>query len=478
MVRESVGLSSAVHSAHGESLALWGRRIDGGGERLASIKREIREEQGAIAAVSGEMKGLGIKIAEPKRPVRPERQERVKGVGGREGGERDGDGDGDGDGDRDNDDNHEGKLENEIDIDVEISKGELDKILRNIKQGTYNGKSVPLPSPGSATKAQLALVSAAVAAKNSAIEEDYEEQVGLFEERGRKFEEARGDWEKREGERVERYDKVRYKVRLLNLKVAGLGELRRMTEEAMGRWEEERKLEERRGEAIREVDGRKETERAKQVMEGFRGPETVSFLIDQLGVSLEQRERAMGLPDAGITVLHRAQLEEKKGEILKRVRRTICRIRSQLVEEGRRRKLLYSEELLHARGELRRMREESKQSLERENALRAVDALSKLGEDAAVSESEAKGAEAREDRVGVDVEGADGEVYSEGKVWKTQRVARCQRERGEVQRCLGAAMEARKLAREREVRGRNGGLEGNSLEVPPHADMWLPVMER
>jgi hypothetical protein len=299
-----------------------------------------------------------------------------------------------------------------------------------------------------------------------------------YSERLAKFEESEAEIAKNEAGRIEDYNKLRYSLRILNLKAFNMHEEKESYFREIERVKVELDMEVKRGEQLVKMQGRSETVRAKQIMEHFRGPETIAHLQDQLAMAIEQRNRAMSLPESATTLLHRMELEETRTNMLRQLRMTIGRIREQLIEEGRRRKFLYEEEFGAAQQEVKMIREENAQAIERSNSLRVIEALTTLDLDTRQILTEAKVAEATDDKEGIGVTGTDGQEYAEDKEWSTPPVNAAIRELKEVQRCLGAALEARSLARAREARSRESGQKGNVVNLPPHADQWLPAAER
>jgi len=462
LLNEAEKYSRAVWSDHEEISKHWQTSIDESTEAVKTISKKLQEQQGIIASMEGELKGLGIAISKPKPPQLPPPVKKVgapRGVKVVSGDEI-------------------AEAESDPTITL-LADRNFDALCRDIINNKFNGKQVTLPDDASAiTETQNEKLNGTINNKNETMQSDFDTQTSLHADKLAKFSESLEDWETRENERLEQYNSVRYKLRLLNLKVDAMSEQRQATDDEILRFKEELAIEKERGVKLAEVDGRCETVRCKQVMEQFRGPEMIAFLQDQLSVCINQRNRAMGLPDAAITPIQKCQLEEKKNKILKQLRITIARIREQLIEEGRRRRYLYEEELYTSQKDLKRIREENAQAIERGNALRVISQLTKLKNDAIQAASEAKVAEAMLDKDGVDVAGSDGEIYAEDKVWSSPRVNQCLRDLVDIKRCLGAALEARSLGRMREARLRVSTIEGNASTVPPHADLWLPQMER
>ena len=134
-------------------------------------------------------------------------------------------------------------------------------------------------------------------------------------------------------------------------------ELKSETDRAKGMWDAQAKA---------------EAVRAKQLLEGLRGPEAVTRLQDQLHLAVAERERALALPRGARNAVERMRLEHEKAELLKTVRMDIFRIREALLEEGRRRRYLYEEEQAFSQAELRRLRDLHEMTKERTECMRMI----------------------------------------------------------------------------------------------------------
>ena len=60
---------------------------------------------------------------------------------------------------------------------------------------------------------------------------------------------------------------------------------------------------------------------------------------------MDERIRAKRLPDRARNALERMQLEQESAEATRRARLDVLRVKESLVEEGRRRRMLYDEEI-------------------------------------------------------------------------------------------------------------------------------------
>ena len=446
----------AVWSDHFDIASFWQEQIANSEEAKKKVSKAIMEAQATIASMEGNLKGLGIAASKPKPPKAPPKLSLVIpprniSVG-------------------------DDSVEEEAPL--LINGPDFQTLLTDVHNGVYNGKSVILPNGTLVTEAQKNTLLKAIKTKNESMTVEAETLTQQYEEKFTKFQASEADYAEKEAERAGSYDKMRYNLRILNLKAEHMHQERESIDKSIERFKVEAMMEEKREEQLKEADGRAETIRAKQVMEHYRGPEVIAHLQDQLCLALEQRTRALELPQSATTVLQRVELEESRTKILRQLRMTICRIREQLIEEGRRRKFLYEEEFTAAQKGVKIIREENNQSIERSNNLRVIDALVRLEMHTSEQLRDAKVAEAIEDLEGVEVGGSHGQIYLEEKKWKTVAVNATQRKLIDVRRCLGAAIEARSLAREREARNRDQANPGNATSLPPHADQWLPQAEK
>ena len=456
LLDEADKLRSAVWSDHFEITAMWQGKIAEKEEEKKKLEKQIREANAYIDKTKKGLQGLAIENSAPKPPVAPQKVQLVTAPRNISVG----------------DDTVE------EDVPLLINGPDFQTILMDIHKNVYNGKTVILPNGVKVTEDQKKTLTKAIASKNENMQTEAASLAAGYEEKFAKYEESLASLVSKEEERKAEYSKTRYQVRILSLKSDYLHELREKIDVEIERYRVEAAMEEMRGAQLRDSQGRSETVRAKQVMEHFRGPEIISHLQDQLCMALEQRTRALELPSAATNVLQRVALEETRTKMLRRLRMTIAKIREQLIEEGRRRKLLYEEEFASAQSEVKMIREENSQAIERGNCLRVIESLLKLDFDTCEILKDAKVAEATEDKEGVDVGGSYGEEYLPDKKWHHPAVNTALHEVTDVQRCLGAALEARKLAREREARSRDRENPGNATSLPPHADQWLLHSEK
>eukprot|EP00520_Triparma_pacifica_P008736 CAMPEP_0118651064 /NCGR_PEP_ID=MMETSP0785-20121206/10589_1 /TAXON_ID=91992 /ORGANISM="Bolidomonas pacifica, Strain CCMP 1866" /LENGTH=2593 /DNA_ID=CAMNT_0006543497 /DNA_START=44 /DNA_END=7822 /DNA_ORIENTATION=+ len=456
LLDEADKLRSAVWSDHFEITAMWQERIAEKEEEKKKLEKQIREANAFIDKTKKGLQGLAIENSKPKPPVAPQKVQLVSAPRNI----------------------NVGDDTVEEDVPLLINGPGFQTVLMDIHKNVYNGKTVILPNGVKITEAQKSTLLKAIESKNENMKTEAESLAAGYEEKFAKYEESLKNFAGKEEERIAEYTKTKYQVRILILKADHLHELRELMDKEIERYQIEAAMEQERGVQLREAQGMSETVRAKQVMEHFRGPEIIGHLQDQLCMALEQRTRALELPSSATNVLQRVALEETRTKMLRRLRMTIAKIREQLIEEGRRRKFLYEEEFASAQKDVKMIREENNQAIERGNCLRVIDSLLKLDLDTREVLKDAKVAEATEDTEGVDVGGSYGEEYLPDKKWNHPAVNIAIHEVIDVQRCLGAALEARKLAREREARSRDQGNPGNATSLPPHADQWLPHSEK
>ncbi|GMI08806.1 hypothetical protein TrVE_jg6426 [Triparma verrucosa] len=456
LLAEADKLRGAVWSDHYDIAQFWRDQIDKTEEQKEKLSKAIREQQATIANMAGNLKGLGIQSSKPKAPEPPKKPKHVNQPR----------------------DVSVGDEEIEEDKPVMMLDADFKKLVTDIGRNVYDGKTVLIPAGVKVTESQKGTILKSIKSKNEAMDIKYKTEEEAYGEKMAKFTASLEDYEERDSERAGEFQKVKYNMRILSLKADHMHVLREGLDTEIERFKVELQMEEKRGLQLTTMQGRSETVRAKQVMEHYRGPEAIANLQDQLCLALEQRNRAMKLPESAVAVLQRVKLEEARTNALRQLRMTIGRIREQLITEGRRRRDLYEEEFAAAQKEVRMIRDENNQSIERSNSLRVIETLVRLDVDTKELLKDSMVEEATEDREGTDTAGLFGEVYAEDKKWSTHAVHAAQHELVDVQRCLGAALEARALARVRESNSREQGTPGNATSLPPHADQWLPTSER
>ncbi|GMI11415.1 hypothetical protein TrLO_g5165 [Triparma laevis f. longispina] len=456
LLAEADKLRGAVWSDHYEIAQFWRDQIDKTEEQINQLSKKIREAQAEIANNAGQLKGKSIGRSKPTPPDPPKKVKHVN----------------------EPRDISVGDEEVEEDKSTMLLDADFKKLVTDIGRGVYDGKTVLIPAGVKVAESQKKNILQSIKQKNDGMDEKYKIAEEKYTENMAKFQESLDSYENEDGDRAGEFEKLKYSMRIASLKADHMHVLREGMDKEIERFKVELQMEEKRGAQLTTMQGRSETVRAKQVMEHYRGPDAIANLQDQLCLALEQRNRAMKLPESAVTVLQRIKLEEARTNALRKLRITIGRIREQLITEGRRRRDLYEEEFAAAQKEVRMIRDENNQAIERSNSLRVIETLVRLDVDTKQLLKEAKVEEATADREGVDTAGLFGEAYSEDKKWTSHAVHAAEHELVDVQRCCGAALEARALARVRESNSREQGTPGNATSLPPHADQWLPSSER
>ena len=344
-----------------------------------------------------------------------------------------------------------------------IEDVKFDAIIKVIDNGGNDGKTVGIPANRHVTDEQLAKMQDSVAKRNVKIAE---RERRKFAHETKRFAEKKIEFESAQKNRAAELIVVRREVAMVDLLEKSLNEANDVAQRWLDWADQELQVAEGRAEGMFNAEMKAQSFRAKQVVEGVRGVEALTRLQDELHLAMiVERRRALALPNGAQNVIERMRLEKEKIGILKCVRLDIVRIREAMLEEGRRRRYLYDEELAAAQTELRRLRELGDYERERNSILSFISELlknlSKTQETKAMAQrSEAQAAsEPLQTFVSARFKSASSRFELED-------------------RSLRMVIKARTDAQLREKRAVAEHVGLAMLQMPAHADQWLPQSEK
>ena len=350
----------------------------------------------------------------------------------------------------------------EGDFGLELEDESLDALLVALEKGGHDGTVVELPPGRHATEAQTADLEAAVEARNVT---SLNKEKRRFDFENKRFERRRAEFEAAEVVRGQQLTQARRDMKLIDTDESAIAAARGV----IGRWaawvDHELKLAAVRADGMYTSEMRAASVRAKQVVEQVRGAEAVARLQDELSAALGDRRRVARLPDGARNAIERIALEREKAAGLTRLRLDVLRLREALVEEGRRRRMLYDEEAATAQAELRRVRELEGLGAERATGSGLVGGLFGQVLDSTEAVAAAKRAE---------VEAAKEPIHAFSSAAFSQGVERL----GTEERCLEALLLVRRAAQDRERRAVSEHAGLLTVQLPPAPDQWLPRSER
>ena len=256
-----------------------------------------------------------------------------------------------------------------------IEDVKFDAIIKVIDNGGNDGKTVGIPANRHVTDEQLAKMQDSVAKRNVKIAE---RERRKFAHETKRFAEKKIEFESAQKNRAAELIVVRREVAMVDLLEKSLNEANDVAQRWLDWADQELQVAEGRAEGMFNAEMKAQSFRAKQVVEGVRGVEALTRLQDELHLAMiVERRRALALPNGAQNVIERMRLEKEKIGILECVRLDIVRIREAMLEEGRRRRYLYDEELAAAQTELRRLRELGDYERERNSILSFISELLK-----------------------------------------------------------------------------------------------------
>jgi hypothetical protein len=350
------------------------------------------------------------------------------------------------------------------DCDLLMEDEEVEAMVEAVKGGDMDGNlAVALPPGYHASDEHRESLEKAVEKRNA---QNREKERRRFEAETKRFDKRQADYRKAEGSRGASLLQARVEIKAVDTQATCLGEKRTVLQRWLLWVEHEVKLTEVRADGMYTAEMRAHALRGKQIVEGVRSAEALTRLQDELQFAMQERKRAVALPKGARNALERMSLEREKAGIVERVCMDVFRVRTALVEEGRRRKWLYEEELGTAQIELRRLRDLDEGTQERTKAVALVADLFSEVADAQEGVHQARHREVEQHA------GSKQPLHAftlDAPALETLALH---------ERCLGLVMEARKQAQQRERRSVSEHRGLMVAQVPTAPDQWLPQADK
>ena len=352
-------------------------------------------------------------------------------------------------------------LDPDADCALSLADAFVEDALVSIESGAQDGRVVQGPPGYHASDLQLQVLEAAVAARNAA-SADREQKRFQFETK--RYERQMVEFKAAEEARGAALLGCRKAMQEADLEDSAVTAAKGVN----GRWAawvtHELRVASVRADGMYTAETRACAVRAKQAVEAVRGAEALARLQDQLHYSLDERRRATSLPQGARNALERIALEHDKSTALSAVRVELLRLREALVEEGRRRRMLYEEELVGAQAEVRRLRDLKANSAERVASCELVGSFFAAVRDASEHLSQVRLDEAAARSTPIYAYRSEAHAVAEASLSLQER-------------CLEAMMQGRRGG---QLRERREVVEHRGLQVfqlPPHPDQWTSRAE-
>jgi len=352
-------------------------------------------------------------------------------------------------------------LDLQADCALSLADAFVEDALTSIESGSQDGRVLEGPPGYHASEQQLEVLEAAVATRNAA---SAEREQKRFQFETKRFERQMSEFKAAEEARGAALLACRKAMQEADLEDSAVMAAKGVN----GRWAawvtHELRVCSVRADGMYTAETRACAVRAKQAVEAVRGAEALARLQDQLHYSLDERRRATNLPQGARNALERIALEHDKSAALAAVRVEVLRLREALVEEGRRRRMLYEEELVGAQAEVRRLRDLAAGSAERTASCEMVGSFFAAVRDATDYLSQVRQEEAALSSTPIYAYRSEAHAVAEASLALQEK-------------CLEALMQGRRGG---QLRERREVVEHRGLQVfqlPPHPDQWTSRAE-